>query len=209
MNKTQIARVCHEANRAYCEALGDYSQVAWESAPQWQVDSAIKGVELHAANPDAGPEAGHNSWAAQKQIDGWVYGEVKDAEAKTHPCLVPFDQLPVAQRAKDFIFRGLVLALLPLDPDTVHGGDGENGVPVEPSAIAPGLPARFDIGDAVLYRDTLCHVVGVTFGADGRPAETAIRYHLTRDRDNGAGQVISDVSSLDVAATDARTTHPG
>lgn len=195
MNKTQIARVCHEANRAYCEALGDYSQVQWESAPQWQVDSAIKGVELHAYNPDAGPEASHNSWAAQKELDGWVYGEVKDTEAKTHPCLVPFDQLPVAQQAKDYIFRGIVLALLPLDPDTVHGGDFENAPLVEPSALQPNLPSRFDIDDAVLYNDAPHHVAGITFGSDGKPWETRIRYHLTRDRDNGAGLVISDVPS--------------
>ena len=32
MNKltlNDIARVCHEVNRAYCQALGDNSQVEW------------------------------------------------------------------------------------------------------------------------------------------------------------------------------------
>lgn len=28
-----VARICHEVNRAYCEALGDTSQVSWEDAP--------------------------------------------------------------------------------------------------------------------------------------------------------------------------------
>lgn len=38
----QIARMAHEANRAYCQALGDDSQPAWEDAPEWQAlfDSA-------------------------------------------------------------------------------------------------------------------------------------------------------------------------
>jgi hypothetical protein len=36
----QVARVCHEANRAYCQTLGDNSQPAWDDAPEWQKDSA-------------------------------------------------------------------------------------------------------------------------------------------------------------------------
>lgn len=111
MQKEQIARVCHEVNKAYCEALGDTSQPVWETAPQWQRDSAMIGVELHLGNPAAGPQASHESWMAQKVGEGWVYGEKKDPEAKTHHCIVPFDQLPQAQQAKNFIFRGVVHAL--------------------------------------------------------------------------------------------------
>lgn len=103
-----IARVCHEANRAYCQALGDNSQPTWEDAPQWQRDSAVAGVRFHLANPQAGPEASHESWLAQKEADGWVFGEQKDPEAKTHPCMVPFNELPPEQQAKDFIFRSIV-----------------------------------------------------------------------------------------------------
>src|SRR5437879_1359495 len=40
----QVAKICHEANRAYCETIGDNSQPTWEKAPQWQKDSAINGV---------------------------------------------------------------------------------------------------------------------------------------------------------------------
>lgn len=106
----RIARVCHEANRAYCQALGDDSQPAWEDAPAWQRESARMGVDLHLSG-DFGPEASHISWAKQKMDDGWVYGPVKDPAAKTHPCLLPFNQLPREQQAKDFIFRGVVHAL--------------------------------------------------------------------------------------------------
>lgn len=105
-----IARVCHEVNRAYCQALGDHSHPTWESAPDWQRDSAQLGVRLHMSG-DHGPEASHESWMQQKVDDGWVHGEVKDPIEKTHPCIVPFDQLPVDQQAKDFIFRAVVHAL--------------------------------------------------------------------------------------------------
>lgn len=110
MNHEQIARVCHEVNRAYCQSLGDHSQPAWEEAPQWQKDSALLGVTLHSEN-NVGPEASHESWMAQKVADGWVFGELKDPEAKTHPCIVPFSELPPAQQAKDFIFRAVVHSL--------------------------------------------------------------------------------------------------
>ena len=116
MTETDIARACHEANRAYCQALGDMSQPAWDDAPEWQRSSALMGVRLHLNNPDAGPQASHESWMAQKVAEGWVYGPTKDPEAKTHHCIVPFDQLPREQQAKDFIFRAVVHALRPADP---------------------------------------------------------------------------------------------
>ena len=115
MKAEQIARVCHEVNRAYCQALGDMSQPAWEEAPQWQKDSAMLGVKLHSDN-NVGPEASHESWMAQKVAEGWVFGPTKNPDTKTHPCMVPFHQLTVEQQAKDFIFRAVVHALRPTAP---------------------------------------------------------------------------------------------
>lgn len=103
-----LARVCHQVNKDYCEAIGDFSQVNWEDAPQWQKDSAIVGVEFHIDNPEAKASHSHHSWYLQKEADGWVYGEVKDENAKTHPCMVKFKELPKEQQAKDYIFRALV-----------------------------------------------------------------------------------------------------
>jgi hypothetical protein len=107
----QIARVCHEANRAYCEGIGDTSQAQWENAPDWQRVSAVKGVEFTHANPDAPPSASHESWLAEKQATGWSYGPVKDPEKKEHPCFVPYGELPVEQRRKDALFQAVVRAL--------------------------------------------------------------------------------------------------
>lgn len=108
--RDRIARVCHEVNRAYCEALGDTSQVAWENAPEWQCSSARLGVDMHLSG-NFGPEASHASWMDQKLADGWKYGPEKDVNKKEHPCLVPFSQLPREQQAKDYIFRAVVHAL--------------------------------------------------------------------------------------------------
>ena len=106
-----IARVTHEANRAYCAGLGDFSQPHWEAAPAWQVDSAINGVRFHLAHPLANPIDSHGSWKDQKQEEGWGYGPVKDAGTKTHPCMVPYEELPEEQRAKDSLFIAIVRAL--------------------------------------------------------------------------------------------------
>ena len=106
-----IARVCHEANRAWCEAHGDYSQKSWEAAEEWQRDSAVKGVRFAVGNPNAPDSAQHEAWMDDKKRDGWVWGEVKDATHKTHPCIVPFDQLPPEQQAKDRLFRAIVRSL--------------------------------------------------------------------------------------------------
>lgn len=108
-----IAAVAHEANRAYCITLGDLSQPSWTDAPEWQAKSARAGVRFHEANPDAGDSASHESWMREKYADGWTWGPVKDAEKRTHPCLVPFDELPVEQQRKDALFRAVVHALLP------------------------------------------------------------------------------------------------
>jgi hypothetical protein len=113
MNKEKIeaaAHAAHEANRAYCVATGDNSQPSWEDAPDWQKSSARCGVEgVIAGN---GPRESHESWLAEKARTGWRFGETKDPEAKTHPCFVPYDELPDFQKAKDGIFVGVVRAVL-------------------------------------------------------------------------------------------------
>jgi len=111
MNIEEIARVCHQVNKAYCESLGDNSQFNWEESAQWQKDSAVKGVELHLTKPETSPSDSHNSWMKEKVDTGWVYGEIKDEEAKTHPCMVSFSELPREQQAKDFIFMAIVKAI--------------------------------------------------------------------------------------------------
>ena len=108
---TRIARVAHEVNRAYCESLGDTSQVPWEEAPDWQRDSARNGVLMHMRNPNAGPALSHESWMAEKATAGGVWGPVKNPETLEHPCMTPFSELPKEQQAKDYIFRGVVHAL--------------------------------------------------------------------------------------------------
>jgi len=112
MKSEDIARVCHEANRAYCRSLGDTSQMPWEESPEWQRVSAVKGVEFIRDTPDAAPSASHESWLAEKNREGWKFGPEKNVELKEHPCFVPYDQLPADQRRKDHIFGAIARACL-------------------------------------------------------------------------------------------------
>lgn len=109
-----IARTCHEVNRVYCESNHDFSQNAWDEAEEWQKESALKGVT--AAISGVTDEELHALWCDEKHQAGWVYGDVKDAVAKTHPCLVPYDELPAFQKVKDTLFRTVVAALAPSLP---------------------------------------------------------------------------------------------
>ena len=103
------AMAAHEANRAYCRAIGDDSQPAWADAPEWQRTSARNGVK--GALEGATPERSHQSWLAEKQATGWKYGPVKDAEKREHPCFVAYEDLPEAQKHKDEIFTTVVRAV--------------------------------------------------------------------------------------------------
>jgi len=115
MKIEQIAVVAHEVNRAYCQALGDTSQPAWEDAPDWQKSSAINGVNFHIAFPTSTPETSHNEWLKEKLETGWKYGPEKNPEAKEHPCCLPYEKLPVEQRVKDFLFSSVVSAIRAFD----------------------------------------------------------------------------------------------
>lgn len=106
----EIAEVCHEANRVLQRHLNeDAVSPRWAEAPEWQRESAIDGVRN--ARAGASPEESHLNWLEFKEKDGWVYGETKDEDAKTHPCMVPYDELPPEQRSKDALFTSIVRAL--------------------------------------------------------------------------------------------------
>lgn len=117
-----IAKQVYYSNKAWAEANGDFSFTAsWEDAPEWQRETNKKGVIFLIQNPDAPPSASHDSWMKEKTEQGWVYGAVKDPNANppTHPAYLPYEDLPAFQKVKDYLFRGIVMAMLPFVPQEI------------------------------------------------------------------------------------------
>jgi hypothetical protein len=133
----EIAQVCHEANRALQAIQARHEQEAGARAtrapieptiavsPPWgELDqetrvSVVSGVE-GIVRFNYTPEQSHASWMRFKGSLGWTYGPVKDEAAKTHPCMVPYHQLPPAQRLKDALFGAIVRACSQTDPTVVE-----------------------------------------------------------------------------------------
>ena len=108
---TNVARIVHETNRAFCAVLGDFSQPLWSDAPDWQKESAIAGVQGVLWDPETTPEKSHELWFNHKVEEGWSWGPTKDPEKKKHPCMVSYDQLPEERRIKDELFLAIVHVL--------------------------------------------------------------------------------------------------
>lgn len=104
-----IARVCHEATRALQQTLGEDPVPVWGATTEWMRTSTHESVR--AIMNGATPAELHKDWCAAKEADGWVYGNVKDAEAKTHPDLRPWEDLSATAVRKDMLFVSIVQAL--------------------------------------------------------------------------------------------------
>lgn len=108
------ARIAHEVNRTYCTSIGDVVPPPWVDCNGQQRCSMIDGVRFVVENPKATCEDQHDNWLRGKHADGWTWGPVKDVEARRHPNMKAYNELPKEQRAKDALFRTVVREVLSL-----------------------------------------------------------------------------------------------
>lgn len=108
-----IGKAAHAINTALCAAFGDTSHKPWDETPENIRNSIINGVALHVVDPLLSPAASHESWMAQKVVEGWKYGKKKDFENKTHPCFLPYDKLSDQMKSKDYVFKAVVTDMAP------------------------------------------------------------------------------------------------
>jgi hypothetical protein len=116
-----IAHACHERNRMYCMLRGEENVApVWEEYSEENRAVTENGVKFtlkklrenelrpypHTMNDLIPIQArdNHENWLRDKLDSGWVYGNIKSFDKKTHPCMVPYDQLPQSQKIKDMLF---------------------------------------------------------------------------------------------------------
>jgi hypothetical protein len=117
-----IAYVCYEANRAICAALGDAHPLPWSEQTEDFKTKYEKGVGFALA-VESTAESQHEAWMQTRLADGWTYAEGPiNPEAKTHPDLVPYGQLPAGSRVKGAVFRAVAKAMSGAGPGTYHLG---------------------------------------------------------------------------------------
>lgn len=113
MKPEEIARVCHEANRALTCVIGDVPvQPEWNAAPEDMKISSIRGVVRVLTDPKITSAQLHYEWARDHHNSGWTWGPTRDPVAKTHPAMVSWNELPEAVRKKDAVFRAIIGALM-------------------------------------------------------------------------------------------------
>ena len=67
--------------------------------------------ELHAL-AEMLAENVHENWALSRIAEGWTYGEKRDDEKKTTPCLVPYGELPEIEKEYDRVTALQTLKLI-------------------------------------------------------------------------------------------------
>jgi hypothetical protein len=106
-----IARVAHEALRAWKTAIGQPPGPSWDEAEDWAHVSSREAVAFRIANPSAPASAEHDRWMKERKAAGWTYGPVRDDEKKIHPLLVGYAHLPLEERKKDALILAVIDAL--------------------------------------------------------------------------------------------------
>jgi hypothetical protein len=137
VNPALIAKVARDTNVAYTRALGDNSVIPWADDTEENKMALVRAV-LHRLRFRLSAEQQHEAWAASKVADGWSYGPVKDAEAKTHPQLVAYADLSPEQKMKDYLFGAIVDSMF----SNLPVPQSENLRPVQRAGAALGEDGR-------------------------------------------------------------------
>ena len=93
----------YEAARCLNEATGaPINPEPWELRDAAFRKNMIKAVAKQCGmDRSDSPEQLHDEWVEAYGAMGWTYGPVRDAEKKTHPDMVGYWDLGIAERHKD------------------------------------------------------------------------------------------------------------
>jgi hypothetical protein len=126
----------------------------------------------------------HERWVRLKERRGWHYGDPRDDARKLHPCLVPWSNLPEAERAKDrqqvmslpriVAAAGMTLARLDDSGELRVGVTGHRAL-ADPEVVAAGVAAALTRICEARPGRVLAVVSALAEGADRLVAEAGLK----------------------------------
>lgn len=98
----ELPESLRRSNRAFAASVADYlAQVGASLVPLGEATTYDAALVSDDALEDLARQE-HDRWADALAADGWTYGQgPKDPVARTHPLLVPWEDLAEAERQKD------------------------------------------------------------------------------------------------------------
>lgn len=108
----RISRQCHEANALIVCTFEYQEYIPWENISQEFKDntanSIVEAIVWMKKGNILAPEDVHNFWMDHKKSQGYVYGAKKCPKLKTHPLLVPYEELSPVDQFKDINFINII-----------------------------------------------------------------------------------------------------
>ncbi len=101
-----ILTVVHNANAVLKKINGEKHEELADMEPARR--AGIKAAIKYALENDTTPEESHNKWLVAQEALGYKYGVEIDRVNLLHPCMVPYEQLPAAQKLKDDMFMSII-----------------------------------------------------------------------------------------------------
>jgi hypothetical protein len=92
-----LAEADKDDNRAAARRMGEVLAIAGLML----TDKSTKPDASLPADLEPMAEAEHNGWMDQRARAGWSWAATRDDAAKHHPSMLPYDQLPEREKAKD------------------------------------------------------------------------------------------------------------
>jgi len=113
MNLFHVAMIAWEAYRNYLDIIGELPAPPWLAADNSKREQFVNGVKFHAENPNATPADSHEHWRKYMEARGYQYGDERNIKEKTHPAMIPFNQLPPELQAPHHLFASICKSMIP------------------------------------------------------------------------------------------------
>ena len=107
MPYAELPLTAKEENRAAARRIADVLalvrlNIATVEQAKLMKQPGTRDIELAIeAQVERLAQAEHDAWMANRAKNGWSYGTVRDNERKLHPSMIPYSQLPEAEKEKD------------------------------------------------------------------------------------------------------------